>query len=80
ITKRKLRKRKQIQHGGTLKYGLAASRELSQLFSAVGTAARLDTTHERARRVQKHLLNLMQARSILGHYLIASSCSCSNLC
>ncbi|KAF1928157.1 uncharacterized protein M421DRAFT_64397 [Didymella exigua CBS 183.55] len=56
ITKRKLRKRKQIQHGGTLEYGPA---ELSQLFSAVGTAARLDTTHERARRVQKHLLNLI---------------------
>ncbi|KAF1927807.1 uncharacterized protein M421DRAFT_65110 [Didymella exigua CBS 183.55] len=80
MTKRKSRKRKQIQHGGTLEYGPAASRELSQLFSAVGTTAKLDTTHERARRVQKHLLNLMQARSMLGHYLIASSCSCSNLC
>ncbi|KAF1926690.1 uncharacterized protein M421DRAFT_67287 [Didymella exigua CBS 183.55] len=82
ITKRKSRKRKQIQHSGTLKYGPAASwvAAKAQLFSAVGTAAKLDTTHKRARRVQKHLLNLIQARSMLGHCLIVSSCSCSNLC
>ncbi|KAF1922327.1 uncharacterized protein M421DRAFT_78783 [Didymella exigua CBS 183.55] len=53
ITKRKSRKRKQIQHSGTLEYGLAALwvAAEAQLFGAVGTAARLDTTHERARRV-----------------------------
>ncbi|KAF1922940.1 uncharacterized protein M421DRAFT_76577, partial [Didymella exigua CBS 183.55] len=53
ITKRKSRKRKQIQHSGTLEYGLAALRVAAeaQLFGAVGTAARLDTTHKRARRV-----------------------------
>ena len=46
-------------------------KELNQLYGAVGTVERLGTILERAKRIQKSLLNLMQGRRTQVPYLIA---------
>ncbi|KAF1927271.1 uncharacterized protein M421DRAFT_65894 [Didymella exigua CBS 183.55] len=53
MTKRKSRKRKRIQHGGTMErlVVVVIKREPNQLYGAVGTAARLGTTRERVKRM-----------------------------
>ncbi|KAF1927270.1 uncharacterized protein M421DRAFT_66129 [Didymella exigua CBS 183.55] len=59
ITKRKSRKRKRIQQGGTMERVVVVviKKEPNQLYGAVGTVARLGTTRERVKRIQRHLLN-----------------------
>ncbi|KAF1837791.1 hypothetical protein BDW02DRAFT_490564, partial [Decorospora gaudefroyi] len=61
ITKRKTRKRKRVQHSGTIERRVVVviMKEPNQLYGAVGTAAGQGTMRERAKRIQRHLLNQM---------------------
>ncbi|KAF1922362.1 uncharacterized protein M421DRAFT_78546 [Didymella exigua CBS 183.55] len=53
MTKRKSRKRKRIQHGGTMErlVLVVIKREPNQLYGAVGTVARLGITRKRVKRI-----------------------------
>ncbi|KAH7349222.1 hypothetical protein BKA66DRAFT_431617 [Pyrenochaeta sp. MPI-SDFR-AT-0127] len=55
MTKRKARKRKRIQHGGTMErlVVVVIRKELNQLYGVVGTVERLGTTLECAKRIQR---------------------------
>ncbi|KAF1828672.1 hypothetical protein BDW02DRAFT_593120 [Decorospora gaudefroyi] len=59
MTKRKSRKRKRIQQGGTMErlVVVVIKKEPNQLYGAMETVEGLDTTRERARKIQRHLLN-----------------------
>jgi len=59
ITKRKTRKRKQIQHGGTMEYGEAALSiaESAAAARTVPKRARVSSGHERAQPAQRHCGN-----------------------
>jgi hypothetical protein len=63
MTKRKSRKRKRIQQGGTIEYGKAVAqvvvikKQPNQLYGVVGIVAGQGTTRERVRRIQRYLLN-----------------------
>ncbi|EFQ91832.1 hypothetical protein PTT_11220 [Pyrenophora teres f. teres 0-1] len=59
MTKRKTRKRKRIQHGGTMErlVVVVIKKEPNQLYGAVETVEGLDTTRELAKKIQRHLLD-----------------------
>ncbi|KAH7081475.1 hypothetical protein BKA63DRAFT_435333, partial [Paraphoma chrysanthemicola] len=87
MTKRKSRKRKRLQTGSTLEYSVqrrlvvvVIKKQPNQLYGAVGTAAGLGTTRERARRIQRHLLNQMPARRTQAPCLIAIKLKIYNMC
>ncbi|KAF1828450.1 hypothetical protein BDW02DRAFT_512278, partial [Decorospora gaudefroyi] len=50
-----------VQHGGTMERRVVVviKKEPNQLYGAVGTAAGQGTMRERAKRIQRHLLNQM---------------------
>ncbi|KAF1943081.1 hypothetical protein EJ02DRAFT_344054 [Clathrospora elynae] len=59
MTKRKTRKRKWIQQGGTMErlVVVVIKKEPNQLYGAMGTVAGLGTTRACAKKIQRYLLN-----------------------
>jgi hypothetical protein len=54
-------------------------KELNQLYGAVETVAGLDTTRERAKKIQRHLLNQMRAQRAQAPCVIAMKLKSCNI-